>query len=269
MSISAALSPIRTIAIFERKVGLTPKDLNKIGKTTIDDLLLEKIRGETESKCSQHGWVIPGSTRILSRSMCQNESGRFTGMMVSWVQIESSVYFPTDGMQVIGEVLKKNKMGMFVTYENAIQIMVPRDLHLGESFDDYEAVKIGDYIQVEIKKSRFQINDPYILSVGEFQGVVEKPDTAAVPAFRDVIEAPAAAAAASPVPVAAGDTLVETDEENAEEGAEEEYEPGALPAAAAAPAAAAPAAVQRPVASVASIATAAAAKKGPTVASFL
>jgi hypothetical protein len=195
--------------------------------------------------------------------MCQNESGRFTGMMVSWVQIESSVYFPTDGMQVIGEVLKKNKMGMFVTYENAIQIMVPRDLHLGESFDDYEAVKIGDYIQVEIKKSRFQINDPYILSVGEFQGVVENPDTVAVPAFRDVIDAAAAAAAAAatPAPVAADDALVETDEENAEEDAEAEYEPSTAAAAAAA-------AVQRPVA-LAATAAAAAVKKGPTVASFL
>ncbi len=210
---------MRTNAIFERKVGLSPKELNKVGRLTIDDLLIEKIRADIEGKCSQHGWVIPGTTRIISRSMCQNESGRFTGTMVSWVQIESAVYYPTDRMEIIGEVLKKNKMGMFVTYENAIQIMVPRDLHLGEMYDAYEEVKIGDYVRVELKKSRFQANDPYILSVGLFKEVVEKPveaAAAAAPAFKEVVAPPAAATAAVPAPASAApaaDAPVLTDDE--------------------------------------------------------
>ncbi len=169
---------MRTRAIFERKIGLSPKDLNKVGKNlSVDDILIEKIRTELEGKCSQHGWVIPGTVRILSRSMCQNEAGRFTGSMVSWVQTEGEVYYPTDHMLVSGEVLKKNKMGMFVVYENAVQIIVPRDLHLGD--EAYDAVEIGQYVQVELKKSRFQVNDDYISSVGIFKKVVEKPVTAA------------------------------------------------------------------------------------------
>jgi len=206
---------MRTRAIFERKVGLSPKDFNKVSKTvTIDDLLIEKIRAELEGKCSQHGWVIPGTVKILSRSMCQNEPGRFTGAMVSWVQAEGDVYYPTDCMHVIGEVLKKNKMGMFVVYENAVQIIIPRDLHLGH--DDYDAVEIGQYVEVELKKSRFQVNDQYISSVGIFKRVVAKPVSAAA-----AVAAPVTVRAA-PAPPAVEAVEEEEGEAPVEEGAVEE-----------------------------------------------
>ena len=234
---------MRTRAIFERKVGLAPKDFNKVSKTvTIDDILIERIRTELEGKCSQHGWVIPGTVKILSRSMCQNEAGRFTGAMVSWVQAEGEVYYPTDCMHVIGEVLKKNKMGMFVVYENAVQIIIPRDLHLGqESYDD---VEIGQYVEVELKKSRFQVNDQYISSVGIFKRVVEKPVSAAAAVTAAVaapapaaVAAPAPAAVAAPAPAAVAAPAPVVEEEvvaaAAEAPVEEEEDVAAMPAVAA------------------------------------
>ena len=98
--------------------------------------------------------------------MCQAESGRFTGSMVTWVQVEARVIYPTDGIMILGDVIKKNKMGMFVLYKDAIHIMIPRDLHLGS--DEYDEVSIGDTVEVELKKSSFQVNDTHILSVGIF-----------------------------------------------------------------------------------------------------
>jgi DNA-directed RNA polymerase subunit E'/Rpb7 len=224
---------MRSRAIFERKIGITPKDFNKIGKNTkIDDIIIEKVRGELEGKCSQHGWVIPGTIRILSRSMCQNEAGRFTGAMVSWVQAEGDVYYPTDNMLIGGEVLKKNKMGMFVTYENAVQVIIPRDLHIGD--EEYDAVEIGQYVEVIIKKSRFQVNDPYIISVGEFKRIIERPAEAAVAV---ATATPAMAAASKPLqPVVdpgAGESKIP-------EGTESEDEEESGSAAAAAAAAATP-----------------------------
>ena len=58
--------------------------------------------------------------------------------------------------------------------------MVPRDLHLGD--DEYDGVDVNDTVQVEIKKSRFQVNDPYILSVGVFKGYAETTNAAAAAA---------------------------------------------------------------------------------------
>jgi hypothetical protein len=46
--------------------------------------------------------------------------------------------------------------------------MVPRDLHLGD--DEFDSLKVGDRIKVEIQKSRFQLRDPFIVSVGVYRG---------------------------------------------------------------------------------------------------
>jgi hypothetical protein len=66
-------------------------------------------------------------------------------------------------------VIRKNKMGMYVSYNDAIRIILPRDLHIGD--EAFEAIPVGANVNVEIQKSRFQVNDAYILSVGLFRGL--------------------------------------------------------------------------------------------------
>jgi len=95
------------------------------------------------------------------------EKGRFTGSFIFHVQAEGNVLNPPEGIVIEGEVIRKNKMGMYVSYKDAIRVIIPRDLHIGD--DAFESVEIGEIVQVEIKKSRFQVNDPYILSVGMFR----------------------------------------------------------------------------------------------------
>jgi hypothetical protein len=105
------------------------------------------------------------------------EAARFTGDAIYYVKLEGKVIYPVDGIRVTGEVIRKNKMGLYVNYKNAIRIQVPRDLHLGnETFDN---VQVGDNVQVEIKRSKFAINDQYILSSGVFIDVVDESAVAA------------------------------------------------------------------------------------------
>jgi hypothetical protein len=94
------------------------------------------------------------------------ESARFTGDAVYYVKLEGKIVYPADGVRVIGEVIRKNKMGLYVDYRKAIRIQVPRDLHIGS--EEYEDVEVGDNIEVELKRSKFQINDPYILASAMF-----------------------------------------------------------------------------------------------------
>jgi DNA-directed RNA polymerase subunit E'/Rpb7 len=158
-------------AFFEQRVSITAQDQNQIGKITdqgekitIDHLLLDKIRHELESKCSKHGFVLKNTIEILARSLGRVENGRFTGAFVYNVQAKGKVLTPVDGYVVEGTVLKKNKMGMYVFHRDAFRIMVPRDLHLNRQ--DYEDVQVGQVVKVELKKSRFQMKDPFIVSVG-------------------------------------------------------------------------------------------------------
>jgi hypothetical protein len=71
-----------------------------------------------------------------------------------------------EGVQVLGKVIRKNKMGLYINYNDAIRIQVPRDLHLNEP--EFEEVQIGDNVYVELKRSKFAIHDTYILASGLF-----------------------------------------------------------------------------------------------------
>lgn len=179
---------IKTLALFEEKVAMTPRDLAN-QKINIPALILSKLAEKMEAKCSLHGWVIPGSTKVLSRSLGYLEKGRFTGDVVFHVQAQATVINPPSGAHMTGVVTGNNMMGMYVTVKerktevdkktkqttmvdvDAVKIILPRDLHIGD--EAFSKVEIGDTVQVEIKKSRFQVNDKFILSVGVFEGKVD------------------------------------------------------------------------------------------------
>jgi len=157
---------MESIAFFEKKISLTPSELNKIKKSPIDDIILEKAKEQMEKKCSENGFVLPGFLKLLSRSMGHFEDGNKTGDVIYHIKLEGKIVYPADGIRVIGEVIRKNKMGLYVEYKNAIRIQVPRDFHVGS--EEYESVEVGNIIEVELKRSKFQINDPYILASGIF-----------------------------------------------------------------------------------------------------
>jgi len=158
---------METIALFEEKIPITPRDLSR-GSVKIEGLLSDKLSQKLEGRCSLHGYVIPGTMKLLSRSVGYIEKGRNTGDIVYHIQAEGNVIYPPDGTVLQGEILRKNKMGMFVNYKDAIHVILPRDLHIGN--EEFDGLQIGEVVKVEIKKSRFQVNDEYILSVGVYLG---------------------------------------------------------------------------------------------------
>ena len=154
---------MESIAFFEKKINLIPGEFNQVKHESIDSLLEKKAKQLIENKCSEQGFVIPGTIKLISRSMGYFEAARFTGDANYYLKLEGKVVYPADGIRVVCEVIRKNKMGL---YTNAIRIQVPRDLHVGS--EEYEEVEIGDTIEVELKRSKFQINDPYILASAIF-----------------------------------------------------------------------------------------------------
>ena len=214
-------------ALFEEQVALTPKDLCH-DITSFDDLLKEKLQIKLEGKCSRHGYVISGTLNVLSRSMGVMERGRFTGSVLYYIQAEADVLNPPEGEVIEGVVIRKNKMGMYVSYnvkENeseaeALRVIVPRDLHIGS--EEFENVEIGERVNVQIKKSRFQINDPYILSVGMFVSSAGKAPAPIREVNGDAI--PEAAEEEGEVEEAEEEAEVDAEEEGKEGDAEEEAE---------------------------------------------
>jgi DNA-directed RNA polymerase subunit E'/Rpb7 len=196
------------IAVFQDKVVISPIDLHSdVG--SFDEIILAKLKKQLEGKCSKHGFVIPGSLEMLSRSMGICEKGRATADFIYFVKAQGKVYNPPDGTEVVGEVSLKNKMGCYVVVDDAVRIMVPRDLHIGN--DVFDGISVGDRIRVQIKKSQVRVNATHILSIGELVGV----DSAAAPAA-EAAEAPAEEAVEEAVEEVAQEELLEEDSEGAE-----------------------------------------------------
>ena len=204
---------METIALFDENIPLTPKDLSR-NAIRVRDVLQKKLKSKLEGRCSRDGWVKPGTLKILSHSMGYVESGRFTGDIVFHTKCEGTVINPSADVIVQGEVIRKNKMGIYVNMDDAVRIILPRDhpSHIGN--EEYDTIAVGEKVSVMIKKSRFQVNDEYILSVGIFEG-----KEGAIP----FAPAPAAPAPVARVPVdAPAAAAVEEEEVEEEEEAEEE-----------------------------------------------
>lgn len=148
----------------EERVSLTPTDLSV--KQAIDDLLLTRLKTKLESKCISSGFVKQDSLEILHRSMGGAENGRFTGNYMFYVKLRCKVFHPETDTSVDCRIIKVNKMGAYAVYDEAMRVLLPRDLHLGNT--DFDSLEPDDTVNIKVLRSRFQTNDPYISSVGLF-----------------------------------------------------------------------------------------------------
>ena len=149
----------------DERVALSPTELNEVvSKDSVTDILTAKLRKKHEGKCNANGYVKPGSLSIIGRSMGIAENGRFTGNVLYDCKFKCDVLYPVGGAEMDATVIKVNKMGAYTHVDEAIRILLPRDLHIGNvSFD---AIEEGRNVRIRVERSRFQVNDPYIMAVG-------------------------------------------------------------------------------------------------------
>lgn len=177
----------------EQRISLLPGDFKK-ASADMDAYLLEKIRKRMEGVCCTHGYVKPGSTQILSRSMGQAEHCRFTGDFQFHCKVKLSCLLPEAGQTMDVKILKVNKLGAYAlvvdegTVHEAMRILIPRDLHLGNTA--FDALAPNQTIRVRLLRSRFQANDPFIQAVGSFDGPSSVSVTGPMPPLQAESEAP-------------------------------------------------------------------------------
>jgi len=149
----------------DERVALTPVEVGNA--RSVEDyleMLTKKLKEKHEGKCNANGYVKPGSLTILARSMGVAENGRFTGNIVYDCKFKCEVFYPVGESQMDAIVIKVNKMGAYVHFDEAIRILLPRDLHVGNV--EFDSIEEGRTVPIRLERSRFQINDPYIMGVG-------------------------------------------------------------------------------------------------------
>jgi len=153
--------------ILEERVALMPTDLSDMDEIPkIRALLLQRIKVKIEGRCISAGYVKPDSLEILALSLGSAENGRFTGNYIYYLKLRCKVFHPETNTPVECRVLKVNKMGAYVVLDEAMRVLLPRDLHLGNTA--FDALSPEDTVVVQVLRSRFQTNDPFISSVGLF-----------------------------------------------------------------------------------------------------
>jgi DNA-directed RNA polymerase subunit E'/Rpb7 len=177
----------------DERVALTPSELGNITAADSEsEMLTKKLKNKHEGKCNANGYVKPGSVAILSRSMGVAENGRFTGNLLYDCKVKCDVFYPVGGLQMEAVVIKVNKMGAYVHFDEAIRILLPRDLHVGNV--EFDNIEEGRNVLVRLERSRFQANDPYIMGVGILVARV-MPTPVARRAKKSVKKTPTAASA--------------------------------------------------------------------------
>ena len=171
------LTMYHTVYLDER-VSLSPVELNDIrAADDVKGILITKLRERHEGKCNANGHVRPGSMELLARSVGLAENGRFTGNLLYDCKVKCDILYPTTESPMDVTVIKVNKMGAYAVFEEAIRVLLPRDMHLGNS--EFDAIKEGDVLKIVLERSRFQTNDPFITAVGRLlpaDAVAEVPE---------------------------------------------------------------------------------------------
>ena len=163
----------------DQRVALKPTEFQEAA-SDIDAYLVEKIRKDLEGQCCSHGYVRPGSVQILARSMGQAEHGRFTGDFLYYCKVRLMCLLPHADQIIEARILKMNKLGGYALVvdegrlREAMRILLPRDLHLGNA--EFDALEVGQGVRIRLLRSRFQAKDAFIQSVGIFEALAPAAD---------------------------------------------------------------------------------------------
>lgn len=172
----------------DQRVALKPTEFQEAA-SDIDAYLVEKIRKDLEGQCCSHGYVRPGSVQILARSMGQAEHGRFTGDFLYYCKVRIMCLLPHADQIIEARILKMNKLGGYALVvdegrlREAMRILLPRDLHLGNA--DFDALEVGQGVRIRLLRSRFQAKDAFIQSVGIFEALAPAADAKKETAVED------------------------------------------------------------------------------------
>lgn len=155
-----------TTIFLDERLALTPKELNILRSAEeIKDVIETKLKEIHEGKCNANGYIRPGSIKLLGRSMGVAENGKFTGNMVFDCKFSSEILYPTGNMELDVLIVKVNKMGAYAVFEEAIRVLLPRDLHLGN--EEFDGIQESKTVRVKLIRSRFQSKDTFIMAVGK------------------------------------------------------------------------------------------------------
>ena len=127
--------------------------------TFIDMLIIKNLKNKFGNKCLKEGYLFEDSIKIIERSLGTIDPEYFTGHLKFQVRFKADVCYPIKGQKIVCTVESTNKLGIKAIHE-PLHIILARQHHIDKT--EFDKIKIGDKIRINILGSRFSLYDRQI-----------------------------------------------------------------------------------------------------------
>ena len=138
-----------------RRVSLNPRFLDADFVKYIEKI----VKNNVEGRCIREGYVVPGTTIVLERSMGNLNNNQFNGNILYDVKIGVKICNIPINSVVKAPIIKMNKLGLLAEL-GPLMIIVPKEIHNNK--DVFKDIKIGDEIELLIIGKTFELNSKKI-----------------------------------------------------------------------------------------------------------
>jgi DNA-directed RNA polymerase subunit E'/Rpb7 len=138
-----------------RRVSLNPRFLDLDFAKYIEKI----VKNNVEGRCIREGYVVPGTTIVLERSMGNLNNNQFNGNIIYDIKIGVKICNIPVNSVVKAPIIKMNKLGLLAEL-GPLMIIVPKEIHSNK--DAFKDIKIGDEIELLIIGKTFELNSKKI-----------------------------------------------------------------------------------------------------------
>jgi DNA-directed RNA polymerase subunit E'/Rpb7 len=149
-------------------IFLTSRDLN----SSIDKMILGKLRQQVEGHCIQAGYVMPNSIKLISRTLGSINNANFGGGSTFNVVYHARVCNPRRGERVRCYIhsIDKTQVVCYMDAEDVskspLEIYLYKNLHLGVV--EFVNLRVKDHIEVEIINTAFNYGECRITVIAQY-----------------------------------------------------------------------------------------------------
>lgn len=157
--------------LFERRLlSKTVHVQSKFLQRNIQASILAQLKLNYEGRCSSEGYIQRNSITITNYSL--GRANYIRGGADYTVEFQGDVCMPHPGQRFRAPVKLRSKVGIHAETP-PIQVLLPRDLHIGNA--EFEAIKVDEDIEFEVIGSQFKQQDQEIIVVGKLLTKVAAP----------------------------------------------------------------------------------------------
>jgi len=130
--------------------------------------LLAQLRMKFEGICVAEGYIQPRSINIVEHSL--GRTNLIKGGLDYTVRFQADICMPHTGQVFRAPVVLKSKIGIHAEI-TPIKVLLPRDIHIGNS--EFDEIAEKQEIEFEVVGSRFQQGDESIVVLGKLRETVK------------------------------------------------------------------------------------------------